>query len=154
MIKSKEIEMSVGTYFKILASLRFKKDWYTHLLPFVAAPVAYLVVPEDYAFLPEFLLAYGIIMPLWNLIYLYIHASGAKAEYIRMKRHYEIDEKSITAIHADKTMSEIDIEDVLGVKKRKNEMLVYFSKSSFLYLPYNAFEKEDLETFMQWLEKR
>jgi len=146
--------MSIGKYFKILASLRLKKDWYVYLLPFVAAPIAFLFAPPAYAFIPEFLVAYGIIMPLWNFVYLYIHASSSKAEYIRMKRHYEVDEKSITAIHADKTMSEIDIEDVVAVKERKNEMLVYFSKSAFLYLPYSAFEKKDLETFKDWLKKR
>lgn len=146
--------MSTGKYFGILASQRLKKDWYVYLWPFIAAPIAYAIVSPAYDFLPEFLAAYGIIMPLWNFTYLYIHASSRKAEYIRMRRHYEIDEKSITAIHADKTMSEIDIEDVVGVKELKHEMLVYFSKSAFLYLPYTAFENDDLETFKGWLEKR
>lgn len=154
MIKTKQIDLSIGKYFRILATSRFRKDWYTHLLPFVAAPIAYFLVPPDYAFIPEFLVAYGVIMPLWILVYLYIHASSDKADYIRMKRYYEIDGKTITAIHADKTMSEIEIEDIVGVKEQKDEMLVYFSKTAFLYLPYLAFEKEDLNTFKEWLHKR
>jgi len=152
MIRTKEIEMSQGKYFQILTRLRFSKSWKVYLLPFVLAVVSYLFLPE-YDMVYKFLLVYGLVNPLWILIYLYGYSTSNKVGNIIIKRYFEIDQDTIKAVHKDGSESITNIEDVVAVKEYKDEMLVYFSAQAFIYIPYEAFEGDDLATFKNWLKK-
>ena len=150
MIKTSNIELSKGQYFKILAKIRFGQSWLVYLLPFIAAPILYFIMPES-DWIVKFLLVYGVINPIWILIYLTIHINSRKAEGITIKRFYEIDNEKIIANLRDGTIDEFYIENIREVKEFKNELLLYFSKSEFIFMPKSAFSNDDLANFISIL---
>ena len=152
MIKTNKIELSKGQYFKILAGNRFSQNWYIYLLPFVAALIIHFTMEEP-EMLVKFLVVYGIIYPGWILVYLTIHVNSNKVSSVSMERSYEINAEKIKAMHADGSSNEFFIESITEVKQHKNELLLYFSKSEFIYMPYSAFENQDLEQFIGILKK-
>lgn len=152
MIKTSDISLSKKRYFQILAGSRFGQSWYIYLLPFLGA-VAIHFAMEESELLVKFLVVYGLVNPLWILIYLTIHVNSKKAEFISLPRHYEITNTKLTAHHADSSTNEFEIEDIFETKQNSKELLLYFSKSEFIYLPYSAFEPKELESFKATLQK-
>ncbi|MGB0432125.1 MAG: YcxB family protein [Bacteroidia bacterium] len=152
MISTKEIELTKYQYFKILARIRFTQSWYVYLLPFLAALAIYFLMPES-EWLVKFLIVYGIINPTWILIYLTIHVNSNKAEGITIARYYSIDNQKITAKHRDGSSDEFLIDNIIEVKQFKAFYLLYFSKSEFIYLPFTAFENENIKDFISILKK-
>jgi len=151
MISTQEIELSAQDYFKLLAKIRFSTGWYIYLLPFVAAIITHFALP-DQSMIVKFLLVYGTVNPLWILVYLYIHAQSDKVKSVSTKRHYIIDNENITGKHKDGTENQFIIKDIIRIKRFKTEMLMYFSQSEFIYIPYKSLTNSDLEEMLSILK--
>jgi hypothetical protein len=123
-----------------------------YLLPFVAALIIHFTMEEP-EMLVKFLVVYGLIYPGWILVYLTIHVNSNKVSSVSMKRSYEINDEKIIAMHADGSSNEFYIENITEVKQNKNELLLYFSKSEFIYMPYEAFQNDELKDFIAILKK-
>ncbi|MFY0672552.1 MAG: YcxB family protein [Bacteroidia bacterium] len=152
MITTNKIELTKWQYFKILASNRFSQSWYMYLLPFIAALIIHFTMEEP-EMLVKFLVVYGFIYPGWILIYLTIHVNSNRVSSVSMKRYYEVNNEKIRANHADGSSNEFFIENITEVKQNKNDILLYFSKSEFIYMPYSAFENDDLKQLIEILKK-
>ena len=151
MIQTNTITISTKQYFKLLASLRFTQTWYIYLLPFLGAAGFHFFMEES-SMLVNFLLVYGVINPLWILVYLYFHAHSKKAAPITTPRSYVVDGQKIIATFHDGNESSYDLDSIYMVKKKENSVLIYFSKSEFIWLPYDAFEENHKSEFLALLQ--
>ncbi|MBI1184584.1 hypothetical protein GC194_09945 [bacterium] len=152
MISTQEITLNPGSYFKLIARIRFKTSFLMYLLPFAAAVVLHFAM-SDSQMIVKFLLVYGVVNPLWMLIYQYIYATSDKARALMTSRHYTFDNQQITAIYQDGNRDVFEWERVVAVRRFANEMLIYFSKSEFIYLPFSALETNEREQLEQLLQQ-
>lgn len=147
-----KISLDKSTYFKIILGLRLKASWYMYALPFVVAALAYIFMDlsED-LFLVKFLVVFGFVYPIWQMIFLYLHTQSNRAENIYLPRHYVINENEVQMIAEDGSEITFDLSEVIRVAELQNILVVYFSKGSFLPFPASAFDESDFQRFKELL---
>jgi hypothetical protein len=139
-MKTKLIEPDAKTYFKIFLHRQIRLSWWKYVFLWL---VTTLIVLQnfDLAF-TKFLVIFSILFPLfivWHL-WRYTHSKENKVFYI--PRYFEITDDMMIAHLADNTISEIKLQHFIKRYSTKEYSLFFLSKSSFIYIPKNAFDNE------------
>lgn len=155
MINTKPITLDANTYFKLLLRTKVLNVWYAYLFPFPLAALFYWYNPDDLTIV-KFLLVFGTIYPLWNIFYLWRHATKQHEKGAGSTRSYSISdqliETHITGIDSESFM----LKDLYHVKENKDEFLLYLNKGQFIYIPKDSItesEAVDLKNYLKAVNK-
>ena len=139
MIRTKDIKLTKRELFNVYAR-RYLRNFGWYWLALLTIGSSFAISKPDVENLG--VLALLVFLIVLQLFYYWRFAYSKQNKIFLLKRYYEFDDEKLVAFMEDGSDSIIKLNHFVKVYKNEKYILLFLSKTSFIYLPKIGFERE------------